>query len=235
MGGGGADHLKIKLFSRTTRSIATTEAGEQLYQRLSPLFDDIDKEINELSAFRNAVSGCLRINGNEHVFRYVLKDKLTQFMQDYPEVQLDLVMEDRFIDIVAERFDAGIRLGDDVAKDLIAVRISADLPMCAAASPDYLAQHGTPQTPYDLTEHQCLLHRLPSTGEEYGVGISRPESDRENRPHSPTRALCQQPRLLTQRLRPRRLRHSLDTARRDRPRNFRRHITPNPNRLDNAL
>ncbi|MDG2938673.1 LysR family transcriptional regulator [Bisgaard Taxon 10/6] len=158
------ERLKIKLFHRNTRSISTTEAGEQLYQRLSPLFDDIDKEINELSAFRNAVSGSLRINGNEHVFRYVLNEKLAQFMQDYPEVHLDLVAEDRFIDIVAERFDAGIRLGHNVAKDMIAVRISADLQMCTAASPDYLAKHGTPKTPYDLTEHQCLLHCLPTSG-----------------------------------------------------------------------
>ena len=111
------ERLKIKLFHRTNRSISTTEAGEQLYQRLSPLFDDIDKEINELSAFRNAVSGSLRINGNEHVFRYVLNEKLAQFMQDYPKVHLDFVAEDRFIDIVAERFDAGIRLGHNVAKD----------------------------------------------------------------------------------------------------------------------
>lgn len=157
------ERLKIKLFHRTTRSISTTEAGEQLYQSLFPLFDDIDHKVQALSVFRNATSGNLRINGNEHVFRYVLHEKLARFMQDYPEVNVELVAEDKFMDIVAERFDAGIRLGHNVAKDMIAVRISDDLQMCTVASPDYLAKHGTPKTPYDLTEHECLLHRLPST------------------------------------------------------------------------
>ncbi|HBO37659.1 MAG TPA: LysR family transcriptional regulator [Pasteurellaceae bacterium] len=158
------ERLKIKLFNRTTRSISTTEAGERLYQRLSPLFDNIDNEINQLSELRNTVSGTLRINGNEHVFRYVLGEKFERFMQCYPEVNLELVVENRFIDIVAERFDAGIRLGCDVAKDMIAVRISEDMHMCTVASPDYLAKYGTPQTPYDLTEHQCLLYRLAGNG-----------------------------------------------------------------------
>ncbi|QIM68706.1 LysR family transcriptional regulator [Basfia succiniciproducens] len=158
------ERLNIKLFHRTTRSISTTEAGEQLYQRLSPLFDDIDNELNELSEFRNAVTGTLRINGNEHAFYYALGDKFVRFSQKYPEVNLELVAENRFIDIVAERFDAGIRLGSDVAKDMIAVRLTDKLQMCCVASPEYLAKNGTPKTPYDLTEHQCLLHRLSNGG-----------------------------------------------------------------------
>ncbi|OOH88600.1 LysR family transcriptional regulator [Pasteurellaceae bacterium 15-036681] len=158
------ERLNIKLFHRTTRSISTTEAGEQLYQRLSPLFDDIDNELNELSEFRNAVTGTLRINGNEHAFYHALRDKFIQFSQKYPEVELDLVAENRFIDIVAERFDAGIRLGSDVAKDMIAVRLTEKLQMCCVASPEYLAKNSTPKTPYDLTEHQCLMLRLSSGG-----------------------------------------------------------------------
>ncbi|AHG73414.1 LysR protein [Mannheimia sp. USDA-ARS-USMARC-1261] len=158
------DRLQIKLFHRTTRSISNTEAGEQLYQRLLPLFDEIDQEINGLSEFRNALKGVLRINGNEHVFRDVLADKFAEFAKRYPEVALELVAEDRFVDIVAERFDAGIRLGADVAKDMIALRISPDLTMVTAASPNYLAQNGTPKTPFDLTEHACLKHRLATLG-----------------------------------------------------------------------
>ncbi|HDL5699632.1 TPA: LysR family transcriptional regulator [Mannheimia haemolytica] len=158
------ERLQIKLFHRTTRSISTTEAGERLYQRLLPLFDEIDQEVNGLSEFRNALKGTLRINGNEHVFRNVLADKFAEFAKRYPEVALELVAEDRFVDIVAERFDAGIRLGADVAKDMIALRISPDVKMTAAASPDYLAQYGTPKTIFDLTEHHCLKHRLATLG-----------------------------------------------------------------------
>lgn len=158
------ERLQIKLFHRTTRSISATQAGEQLYQRLLPLFDEIDQEINGLSEFRNVVKGTLRINGNEHTFRYVLAEKFADFAQQYPEVELELVAEDRFVDIVAERFDAGIRLGADVAKDMIALRISPDLQMVTAASPDYLARYGTPKTPFDLTEHACLKHRLATLG-----------------------------------------------------------------------
>ncbi|MGX2969434.1 LysR family transcriptional regulator [Ursidibacter sp. B-7004-1] len=156
--------LNIKLFYRTTRSVSTTEAGEQLYQRLSPLFEHIYQELDSLNAFRSSLKGTLRINGNEHVFRYVLPPKFLKFTQTYPDVQLELAIENRFVDIVAERFDAGIRLGSDIAKDMIAVRISPDLTMCAVASPSYLERYGTPKTPYDLTEHRCLLHRLSSGG-----------------------------------------------------------------------
>lgn len=158
------ERLKLKLFHRTTRSISTTDAGEQLFQRILPLFAEIDREIDELGEFRNSITGSLRINGNEHCFRYVLADKFAQFAQHYPEVNLELVAEDRFVDIVAERFDAGIRLGNDVAKDMIAVRISPDLQMVAAASPNYLTQHGTPKTPFDLIQHHCLKHRLATFG-----------------------------------------------------------------------
>lgn len=158
------ERLKIKLFHRTTRSISTTEAGEQLYQRLSPLFDDIDKEINELSAFQNTIKGNLRINATEFVFSYLVWDKLQQFMHQYPEVNLELVAETRFTNIVAERFDAGIRLGGDVEKDMIAVKVADELRICTVASPAYLAQYGTPQTPDELTKHRCLHLRLPTSG-----------------------------------------------------------------------
>ncbi|MDO4641837.1 MAG: LysR family transcriptional regulator [Neisseria sp.] len=158
------ERLNLKLLHRTTRSISTTDAGEQLYQRLTPLFENIDHEINELSLFRNAVSGTLRINGTEHVFHHVIQDKLTQFLHEYPEVNLEIFAENRFVDIVSERFDAGIRLGDDVAKDMIAIRISERLKMCTVSSPSYLKSRGTPETPYDLTAHNCILHHLPTSG-----------------------------------------------------------------------
>lgn len=157
------NRLKIKLFHRTTRSIATTEAGEQLFAKLSPLFDEIDEQINALGEFRGTLSGSLKINGNEHSMA-LLWDKFAQFAHDYPDIRLELRSENRFTDIIADRFDAGIRLGDDVAKDMIAVRISPDWQMCTVASPSYLAQYGTPQTPYELTEHRTLGLRLPTLG-----------------------------------------------------------------------
>ncbi|MFC0820477.1 LysR family transcriptional regulator [Moraxella marmotae] len=156
--------LGVKLLNRTTRNVSTTAAGEQLQQRLRPLFDDIDEQINALGSFRNSLSGTLRINSTEHALGTVLWQKFQQFMQRYPDIRLELTCETRFSNIVAERFDAGIRLGDDVEKDMIAVRVSDDLRMCVAASPAYLARHGTPKTPFELTEHQCGAMRLMTLG-----------------------------------------------------------------------
>lgn len=155
--------LGVQLLRRTTRSIATTEAGELLYRRLAPLFDDISASLAELSAYRGSLKGTLRINGNEHALHW-LWPKFARFLREFPGVQLDLTAENRFVDIVAGRFDAGIRLGGDLAKDMIAVRISPDLAMCCAASPAYLAGHGTPQSPADLHAHRCLSMRLMTHG-----------------------------------------------------------------------
>lgn len=157
------ERLKIKLFRRTTRSISTTEAGEQLYQRIAPLFDEIDHEINELGIYRNAVKGTLRIHGTELAFG-MLWEKFEGLLHEYPEIQLELTSDIRFTDIVAERFDAGLRLGDDVAKDMIAVKVSEHLEMVCVASPAYLARYGTPKTVSELAEHRLLALRLPTNG-----------------------------------------------------------------------
>ncbi|MGR6981646.1 LysR family transcriptional regulator [Testudinibacter sp. P27/CKL/0425] len=155
--------LGVKLLIRTTRSVSTTEAGEQLRQRLEPLFDNVDQEIQALGDFRGGVRGNLRIEGTDLAFS-VLWDKFAAFMREYAEVSLEFCSNIGFSDIVAKRFDVGIRLGDDVAKDMIAVRVAPDLQMCVAASPEYLAKCGTPKTPYDLSEHNCLALRLPTHG-----------------------------------------------------------------------
>ena len=170
------ERLQIKLFHRTTRSISLTEAGEQLYAELSPLFEAVDASIDNLGSFRNTLRGSLRINGNQHAFRYVLWHKLERFVRDYPEVQLELSSETRFVDIVAERFDAGIRLGRHVAQDMVAVRISPPLTVRVVGSPDYLARHGTPQTPADLSAHACHSSRLPSSGGVWPWDFRHPES-----------------------------------------------------------
>ncbi|MBP4134147.1 LysR family transcriptional regulator [Gallibacterium anatis] len=156
------EQLKIKLFHRTTRRVATTEAGEQLFKQLFPLFESIEDNVNALSHFRNTLNGTLRINGADHVFLYVIWDKLLRFMEKYPEVKLELISDMKFTDIVAGRFDAGIRLGKEVDKDMIAIRISDDMQMALIATPQYLEQYGIPKTIDDLTSHQCLCVRMPT-------------------------------------------------------------------------
>ena len=158
------ERLQIKLFHRTTRSISLTDAGAQLHAELEPLFEAVDASINNLSNFRNTLRGSLRINGSSFAFHYVLWDKLQKFARQYSEISLELACDLRFVDIVAERFDAGLRLGGDVAKDMIAVRVSPELRMCVAASPAYLAQRGMPHTPDDLAHHSCHCVRLPTSG-----------------------------------------------------------------------
>ena len=130
--------------------------GERLYQRLLPLFDGIDREVDALSEVRDAVRGKVRINGTRHVFDHVLRERMGRFVQTHPEIEVELVGDSRFVDIVADRFDFGIRLGDDVEKDMIAVRVSPDMRMCVVATPAYLTVHGTPQTPADLVHHECI-------------------------------------------------------------------------------
>ena len=153
---GVEERLQVKLFNRTTRSVSTTDAGERLYQRLLPLFDGIDREVDALSEVRDAVRGKVRINGTRHVFDHVLRERIGRFVQTHPEIEVELVGDSRFVDIVADRFDFGIRLGDDVEKDMIAVRVSPDMRMCVVATPAYLTVHGTPQTPADLVHHECI-------------------------------------------------------------------------------
>lgn len=153
---GVEERLQVKLFNRTTRSVSTTDAGERLYQRLLPLFDGIDREVDALSEVRDAVRGKVRINGTRHVFDHVLRERIGRFVQTHPEIEVELVGDSRFVDIVADRFDFGIRLGDDVEKDMIAVRVSPDMRMCVVATPAYLTVYGTPQTPADLVHHECI-------------------------------------------------------------------------------
>lgn len=155
--------LNIKLFNRTTRSIATTQAGEQLFQNLLPLFESIEDNINALSSFRNTIKGKLRINGNDHAFICVLWDKLMQFMTQYPEIELELVSDLKFVDIITGRFDAGIRLGGDVNQDMIAVKLSDKMQMGVFATPSYIKQHGKPEKIDDLKHHQCICTKISSS------------------------------------------------------------------------
>ncbi|AOR65359.1 LysR family transcriptional regulator [Pectobacterium wasabiae] len=154
--------LQIRLLHRTTRSIALTEAGHQLLQRISPHITGLEQALHEVADTQGQVLGTLRINGGEEGISQLIGTFISEYQARYPLVELDLVVDGTFSDIVAEGFDAGIRLADDVPMDMIAVRLSEDIRFLAVASPDYLATHPAPQTPEELAHHHCIRQRLPS-------------------------------------------------------------------------
>ena len=170
------ERLQIKLLERTTRSVSTATAGEQLREQITPLFVEIDEKIENLATYRGTLGGSLRITGNEHAFAVALWDKFARFACAYPEVALELDSQNRFADIVAERFDAGIRLGEFVERDMIAVRVSPDLQMAAVAAPELLSRIDAPETPHDLATLPCLNLRLPTLGNILPWEFSNPAS-----------------------------------------------------------
>lgn len=160
------DRLSVRMLHRTTRSVSLTEAGDGLLKRLAPLMSDLDAVLGDVAGEQGRPMGELRINGSEGAIRLLLQDIVPEFMARYPEVSLDLVAEGRLVDIIEQGFDAGIRLGEAVPQDMIAIRMSADLRFLAVASPDYLAIYPAPATPDELVSHRCLRQRLPS-GKRY--------------------------------------------------------------------
>lgn len=154
--------LGVKLLNRTTRSVSTTQEGEQLLKDIAPLLASIEQKLYNLNEFRDSLRGRLRINGTEISLNFLLWDKLSKFSHDNPNIQLELTMDYAFADIVKDRYDIGIRLGENVHKDMISVKISDELDMMTIASPAYLKTYGTPQTPDDLYQHRCIGLRLPS-------------------------------------------------------------------------
>jgi DNA-binding transcriptional LysR family regulator len=158
------ERLGVRLLNRTTRSVAPTEAGEQMLARLRPLFDDIEAAVDEANAFRDKPAGRLRLTVSPPVASFVLAPLLPRFFTQYPEVVMDVSVDPALTDIVAGRYDAGIRIGSRVARDMIAVRISEPLRLVVAASPNYLVQHQRPRTPKDLQTHNCMRLRFPGGG-----------------------------------------------------------------------
>ncbi len=155
-------NMGVRLLHRTTRSVAPTEAGERLISRLRPLLRDLDLALEEVNVFRDRPSGVLRINAGEEPARLLLESVIPAFLARYPEMSVDLSTEGKLVDIVAGGFDAGIRLGESVPQDMIAVRFGAGMRFLAVASPGYLAGRKTPQTPDDLHMHACIRIRMPS-------------------------------------------------------------------------
>ncbi|RKS87566.1 LysR family transcriptional regulator [Orbus hercynius] len=154
--------LAIQLFTRTTRSVSLTPAGEQLFNDIDPLIMALDQKITKLNHFRDTPHGKLRINGTEHAINILLWDKLAAFAKNFPHIQLEITTDYARSDIVKDRYDIGIRLGNHVAQDMIAKQITEPLQMITVASPDYLHKYGIPQTPLELYQHRCISMRLPS-------------------------------------------------------------------------
>lgn len=155
-------NLGLRLLNRTTRSVAPTAAGERLVARMTPLMRGFEQALEEVNEFRDLPSGVLRINASEPAARVLMETVVPAFLARYAHMAVDLVTDGRLVDIVAEGFDAGVRLGESVPQDMIAVRLTADMRFMALAAPEYLAAHGTPRTPDDLRQHRCIGIRMPS-------------------------------------------------------------------------
>jgi DNA-binding transcriptional LysR family regulator len=161
------ERLGVRLLTRTTRSVAPTEAGERFLAAIGPHFDGIEAEIAALSEFRDKPAGTIRITTGIDAARTILWPAVARLLSEYPDVHVELSVNAGFVDIVAERFDAGVRLGETVAQDMVAVRIGPDMRMAAVASPSYFAINKPPKTPHELAGHNCINLRFPTLGGLY--------------------------------------------------------------------
>jgi DNA-binding transcriptional LysR family regulator len=161
------ERLGVRLLSRTTRSVVPTDIGERLLEQIGPHFDGIEAELAAVSELRDKPAGTLRITTGIDAAQMILEPALAALLKRYPDINVELSVNAGFVDIVAERFDAGVRLGETIAQDMVAVRIGPDMRMAAVASPDYLSGRGTPRIPADLAGHSCINLRFPTLGGLY--------------------------------------------------------------------
>lgn len=160
-------NLGLRLLTRTTRNVAPTEAGERLIETLGPALSDIDAKLAALTELRDRPSGTIRITTSEYAANFILWPVIKRLLPDYPDLHIELSLDQSLTDIVEGRFDAGVRLGESLAKDMIAIPIGPDMRMAAFASPGYLDRYGVPSTPHDLTAHKCINLRLATLGGLY--------------------------------------------------------------------
>ena len=158
------ERLGVRLLARTTRSVTPTQAGEHLLQVIAPRFDEINSELALLSKFRDRPAGKLRITAGEHAAIAVLQPVLARLLPDHPDLSIEIIVDYGLTDIVAEGFDAGVRLGEQVAKDMIAMRIGPDMRMAVIGSPAYFSHYPKPVIPADLMAHNCITLRMPTHG-----------------------------------------------------------------------
>ncbi|HTT40484.1 MAG TPA: LysR family transcriptional regulator [Burkholderiales bacterium] len=159
--------LGLRLLTRTTRSVSPTEAGERLLQRVGPRFEEIEAELEALSELRERPAGTVRITATDYAADTILLPKLAQFLPEYPDIKVEVVIDYGLSDIAAQRYDAGVRSGEQVAKDMIAVRIGPDMRIAVVGAPSYFAERSPPRKPQDLTGHNCINLRLPTHGGLY--------------------------------------------------------------------
>ncbi|KHK55963.1 LysR family transcriptional regulator [Ralstonia sp. A12] len=161
------ERIGLRLLTRTTRGVSPTEAGERLLLNVGPYYEGIEAELESLSVLRDKPAGLIRISAHDHAADTILWPKLKAVLRNYPDISVEININYGMVDIVAERFDAGVRSGDLIAQDMIATRIGPDFKMAVVGSPDYLVSNGRPATPRDLAAHQCINLRLPTRGGLY--------------------------------------------------------------------
>lgn len=165
--------MKVRLLTRTTRSVALTDAGERLLRNIGPRFEEITAALAAVGEGRDIAAGTVRITASENAAENALWPTLAKVLPQFPQIKVEVTVESRFVDIVAERYDMGVRLGDDLAKDMQVVQISAGMRLVIVAAPAYLARHPTPQTPQDLADHNCINLRLMTMGELYAWELKK--------------------------------------------------------------
>lgn len=159
--------LGVRLLTRTTRSVSPTEAGDRLIAKVGPRFEEIKAELDALATFSDEPSGTIRITAPDHAAQTILWPSLANYLSKFPKVHVEVVVDNTLIDIVAGRFDAGIRLGESIARDMVAVRVGPEMEMAVVAVPDYFAARGVPKVPQDLARHSCINFRLSTLGDIY--------------------------------------------------------------------
>lgn len=161
------ERLGVRLLARTTRSVTPTPAGERLLQSIEPALGEIEAALSSIEALRDKPAGSIRLTTSDHAAETIILPALARLLPDYPDIDVEVVVDGGLNDIVAERFDAGVRLGEQVAKDMVAVRIGPDVRMAVVGAPAYLARHRAPRTPHDLAQHRCINLRLRTLGGLY--------------------------------------------------------------------
>jgi DNA-binding transcriptional LysR family regulator len=158
------ERLGVRLLARTTRAVSPTEAGERLLQGIGPHFDEIEVQVDALSALREKPAGTIRITAADYAINYVLWPKLREFLPTFPDIKVELVLDNGLSDIVTERYDAGVRMGEQLAKDMISARIGPDFRFAVVGSKSYFKNHPEPKHPQDLVRHTCINLRMPTSG-----------------------------------------------------------------------